>query len=75
MSESEEHPFKRANRMLCEKLGAGSCPFCGGPPRISGGGMHFWRISCDGCGSKGPMEVTDIEAAAAWNRRPEGGGE
>ena len=65
----EEHWLERLNRELCEKLGAGNCPFCGGAPTISGGGMNLWRITCKKCGSQTGNYHTDQAASDAWNSR------
>src|ERR1035437_3636504 len=31
--------------------------------------MHSYVVSCGGCASSGPIEKTEAEAIAAWNRR------
>jgi len=69
MDEQEEHPFDRANRKLCEELGATSCQFCGGMPRITGGGANYWTISCRSCNASSGLGRTDASAVEAWSRR------
>ena len=70
MSEQSEHWLDRINREMCERLGAANCPFCGGAPSISGGGMNYWRITCKECFASAGHAVDDAGAVAAWNRRP-----
>jgi Restriction alleviation protein Lar len=65
----QEHPFERQNRLLCEQHGAGTCPFCGGPPRLTGGGSNLWKVSCTQCHAEGPLHLRIETAVMAWNRR------
>jgi hypothetical protein len=71
VNETAKHPFTEFNREYCERLGAGRCPFCGGPPSISGYSGGFWNISCKACYASTGQQHTDTEAVAAWNRRPD----
>jgi hypothetical protein len=64
---------ERQIRLLCEEHNVGTCPCCGGPPRLTGGGMHFWKVNCESCWTTSGEWPTPTEAAAAWNRRPQPG--
>lgn len=50
------------------------CPFCGGTKVTVASAKHelgrlLFFCMCMGCGSKGPSELTEIDAASEWNRR------
>jgi Lar family restriction alleviation protein len=45
------------------------CPFCGWPAASNFAQVGVAWVTCTDCGAEGPVEDTEAEAIAAWNRR------
>lgn len=43
------------------------CPFCGETETLR---FVLMQVHCGVCGAAGPIDVSDAQAAANWNRRP-----
>ena len=57
------------------KINADACPFCGGEPAMSGGGLGVYYVTCSACHAQGPEGISAASAEALWNDRIYGGGE
>jgi Lar family restriction alleviation protein len=45
------------------------CPFCGGVADVTARDYGLVAAVCWGCGAEGPASESEIDAAAAWDRR------